>query len=56
MHGEIKNGRNTSNFQIFKVVEFHRLAKKDHVRLNLLKDTLMKPFVDFRNKQQKCIK
>ena len=33
------------------MVEFHRLAEKDHVRLKWLKDTL-KAFVNFRNKQQ----
>ena len=33
------------------MVEFHRLAGKDHVRLEWLKDTL-KVFVNFRNKQQ----
>ena len=33
------------------MVEFHRLAEKDHVRLKSLKDTL-KAFVNFRNKQQ----
>ena len=38
-----------------KVVEFHGLAEKDHVRLKWLKDTL-KVFVSFRNKQQMCVK
>ena len=33
------------------MVEFHRLAEKDHVRLKLIKD-IMKAFVNFRNKQQ----
>ena len=34
-----------------KVVEFHRLAEKDHVRLKWLKDTLKASF-SFGNKQQ----
>ena len=33
------------------MVEFHRLAEKDHVRLKLIKD-IMKAFINFRNKQQ----
>ena len=54
MHGKTKNGRNTSNLGK-KVVEFHRLAEKDHARLKRLRHTL-KAFVNFRNKQQKCKK
>ena len=51
MHGKTKNGRNTLNLRK-KVVEFHWLAEKDHVRLKWLEDTLKA----FRNKQQKCMK
>ena len=49
MHGKTKT---VKHFKFEKkVVEFHRLTKKDHVRLKSLKDTL-KAFVNFRNKQQ----
>ena len=45
--------KTVETFQIWgkKVVEFHRLAEKDHARLKWLKDTL-KAFFNFGNKQQ----
>ena len=54
MHGKTKIGRKASNLRK-KVVEFHWLAEKDDLRLKWLKDT-MKAFVNFRDKQPKCMK